>query len=104
MRYCPHCAYCEIMKSHEKKIMEEKLQANIDINQTRQLEREKMEKALAAKERSIREDGPKYGENFAAYSLDDIRQVQNYDFFVSYVHVRQFVALRGTIRVGRDLT
>ena len=60
--------------------MEEKLEEDIEFHETHQLERfkEKKEKELAEEERSIREDGLKYGENYAAYTLDDIRRINNY--------------------------
>lgn len=68
--------------------MEVKLEADIETNETHQLGRfkekmEKMEKELAVEEGSIREDGLRYEENFAAYSLDDIQQVNNHDFLCS---------------------
>ena len=69
----------------ERKKMEEKLEEDIESYETRQLGRfkekkEKEEKELAEEERSIREDGLKYGDNYAAYTLDDIRRINNYSF------------------------
>ena len=66
----------------EKK-MKEKLEADIETNETHQLgrfkeKREKMEKKLAEEERSLRKNSRhKWSENFAAYSLYDIWQVKN---------------------------
>ena len=71
--------------AREQKKLEEKLEADIETNERRKLEKfkekkEEVEKVLAEKERSIREDGLKYGENYAAYTLDDIRRIKNYHF------------------------
>ena len=53
----------------ERKKMEDKLEADIESYESQKLEKfnkEKKEKELAEEERSIREDGLKYGENYAA--------------------------------------
>lgn len=60
--------------------MDEKLEE--ESYETRQLERfkEKKEKELAEEEQSIEEDGLKYGDNYAPYTLDEICRIKNSHF------------------------
>lgn len=78
--------------AHERKL-EQKLEADIEANKTRQLKRFK-EKELSFW-LSIEDDDLKYGKNFTSYSLFNIRQIKKYENAKGIVALR--TALEGRL-------
>lgn len=75
--YCPLCDHCERRREQEKLLIREKLERE---------EREAKEFLLTARREKIaaleklKQQGVIYGENYSAYSPEEIRNITNYDF------------------------
>ena len=75
--YCPKCSHCQL----KKELREQLENARLDREEREAAERlaeERRQKRKAA--RKLVEQGVIYGNNFDAYTAEDIRNITNYDF------------------------
>ena len=75
--FCPLCDHCERRKEQERQLIRDKLERE---------EREAKEILLASKREKVAtaqklmNEGVIYGDNYSAYSPEEIRNITNYDF------------------------
>ena len=75
--YCPLCDHCQRRKEMELQVSREKLEREESQREERKVQELLME--AAAKEK-LKKQGVIYGNNYNAYSVNDIRNITNYEF------------------------
>ena len=75
--YCPKCPHCQRKKELEEQLEIARLEREERESEER-LAEEKRQKRTAAKK--LEAQGVIHGNNYNAYTIADIRNIQNYDF------------------------
>ena len=81
--YCPLCEHCERRKEQELQLLKCKLERE-EVEAQKELERA-IENA-AKESMRLKEQGVIYGNNYDAYSVEDIKNITNYTFLERLSH------------------
>ena len=74
--YCPCCAHCRALKEIEEAAEKRRH----DFEEEVEARRQKMEEELAAEKKRLTEEGVIYGNQYEAYSVEEIMNIKNLDF------------------------
>ena len=75
--FCPMCAHCQLKKELEKELEIAECEREERELKERLAEERRRERVAAKK---LVEQGVKHGDNFDAYTVEDIRNITNYEF------------------------
>ena len=75
--FCPKCQHCQLKKELEGQLEIARLEREEREAMERLAEERRQERLAATK---LKEQGVIHGDDFDAYTIEDIRKIQNYEF------------------------